>query len=78
MKVQYEPGSDMLYIRLSDGVSTESQEVAAGIVLDFDVDGRVLGIEIEDAGKLIDLTRLDVSALPVTQLILTKDARAVA
>ncbi len=78
MKVQYEPGSDMMYIALSDGVSTESQEVAPGIVLDFDAEGNVLGIEIEDAGKLGDLTRLDISDLPVAQLILTKDTRAAA
>ena len=78
MKVQYEPGSDMMYIALSEGISAESQEVAPGIVLDFDADGRVLGIEIEDAGKLSDLTRLDVSELPVAQLILTKDRRAAA
>ncbi|MFN8472927.1 MAG: DUF2283 domain-containing protein [Anaerolineae bacterium] len=78
MKVEYEPGSDMMYIGLSEGIATESQEVAPGIVLDFDAEGHVLGIEIEDAARLIDLTRLDVSALPVAQVILTKDARAAA
>ena len=71
MRVEYEPDSDMMYVGLGEGVSTESQEVAPGIVLDFDANGRVLGIEIEDASKLIDLTRLDVSALPVAQVILT-------
>jgi len=40
----------MLYIRLMDAESVESEEVAQGIVLDFDQDNRVVGIEIEDAG----------------------------
>ena len=78
MRVEYEPESDMIYIGLSEGISTESQEVAPGIVLDFDADGHVMGIEIEDAAKLVDLARLDVSSLPVAQVILTKGTRAAA
>ena len=70
MTFQYHSDTDMLYIELSSGVSTESEEVAAGVVLDFDADGRVMGIEIEDASKLMDLSRLEVSALPVADLIL--------
>ena len=36
MIFQYYPDTDMLYIKLANGVSTESEEVAPGIVLDFD------------------------------------------
>jgi uncharacterized protein YuzE len=43
----------MLYIKLADGISTESEEVAPGIVLDFDEQNRVIGVEIEDASSLI-------------------------
>jgi len=62
----------MLYIKLAPGVSTESEEVAPGIVLDFDERNRLIGIEIEDASTFIDLSRLDLSALPVTNLTLSK------
>lgn len=62
----------MLYIKLSEGVSTESEEVAPGIVLDFSEQNRVVGIEIEDASQFIDLSRLEVSALPIADLILKK------
>ena len=72
MTLQYDRDTDMLYIRLAPGVSTESEEVASGIVLDFDEDSRVIGIEIEDASELMDLSRLEVSALPVADLILTQ------
>jgi uncharacterized protein YuzE len=73
MLFQYHRDTDMLYIKLVSGVSTESEEVAPGIVLDYDSHERVIGIEIEDAGKFIDLTRLDVTALPISNLTLNKD-----
>ncbi len=72
MIFQYYPDTDMLYIELASRISTESEEVAPGIVLDFDKDGRITGIEIEDASTFIDLSRLEVSALPVVDLILSK------
>jgi len=74
MTFRYFPDTDMLYIELVSGVSTESEEVAPGIVLDFDDKNHVIGIEIEDAGTFIDLSKLEVSALPIVNLILSKDA----
>ena len=72
MVFQYYPDTDMLYIKLADRISTESEEVAPGIVLDFDEHSRVIGIEIEDAGNLVDLSRLELRALPVINLILSE------
>ena len=72
MVFQYYPETDMLYIKLADGVSTESEEVALGVVLDFDEHNRVIGIEIEDASTFIDLSRLEVLALPIVNLILSE------
>jgi uncharacterized protein YuzE len=62
----------MLYIELVSSVSTESEEVAPGIVLDFDEKNRVIGIEIEDASRHIDLSKLEVSALPISSLVFSK------
>ncbi len=70
MVFEYYPDSDMLYIKLVEGTSTESEEIAPGVVLDFDESNRVLGVEIEDASKFIDLSRLELRALPVADLIL--------
>ena len=72
MIFQYYQETDMLYIQLAAGVSTESEEVSPGIVLDFDVTGRLLGIEIEDASTFIDLSRLEVSALPIVDLVMNE------
>ncbi|MBT9161547.1 MAG: hypothetical protein DDT27_00076 [Dehalococcoidia bacterium] len=66
----------MLYLKLVERVSTESEEVTPGIVLDFDEHNRVIGIEIEDASNFVDLSRLEVLALPVANLILSERVSA--
>jgi uncharacterized protein YuzE len=52
-KMSYDPQADAAYITLADGVAIESDEVAPGIVLDFDAQGRVLGIEVLHASKTL-------------------------
>ena len=76
MVLEYHPDADMLDIKFGDGVSAESAEVASGVVLEFDERGRVLGIELEDASGFIDLSRLEVSALPISDLIVSRDVPA--
>ena len=74
MVFQYHLDTDMLYIKLADRASAESEEVAPGIVLDFDKHNQVVGIEIEDASTFIDLSRLEVLALPIVNLVLSERA----
>ena len=70
MVFEYHKDTDMLFIRLVDSISVESEEISPGTVLDFDESNRVVGIEIEDASKFIDLSRLEISALPLVSLIM--------
>jgi uncharacterized protein YuzE len=70
MNFKYNSESDMLYIELANGISTESEEVAPNIVLDYDESNQVIGIEIEDASKLIDLSRLEITAFPIANIII--------
>ena len=72
MVFQYFPETDMLYIKLTDRASEESEEAAPGIVLDFDDNNKIVGIEIEDASSFIDLTRLEVLAVPIINLVLSQ------
>jgi uncharacterized protein YuzE len=72
MVFEYFSDSDMLYIKLADGQSTESEEVAPGVVLDFDEKNRAIGVEIEDASKFIDLSRLELKAFPLANLIISQ------
>ena len=76
MVFQYYSDTDMLYLKLIDRASTESEEVSPGIVLDFDEQDQVVGIEIEDASTFIDLSRLEVLALPIANLILSEKVPA--
>jgi uncharacterized protein YuzE len=78
MIFRYFPETDMLYIQLIDTISTDSEEVAPNIVLDFDENNRVVGIEIEDASTHIDLSTLEISAVPIINLILNKQQAVVA
>lgn len=76
MIFEYFPETDMLYIRLTDTPDAESEEIAPGVVLDFDENNQVVGVEIEDAGKRIDLSRLELKALPLASLLITERAVA--
>ncbi len=50
MRITYDGKADALYIAFGEGPATV-QEVAEGIALDWDSEGRLLGIEIMDASK---------------------------
>ena len=46
MKVHFDEKADALYLRLDDSAIIDSEEVRPGIVLDFNADNQVVGIEI--------------------------------
>ena len=46
MKIEYDPKADAMYIRLAKGEVCDTEEVRPGVIMDFDADGRVLGIEM--------------------------------
>jgi uncharacterized protein YuzE len=72
MKFNYYPETDSLYISLIEKASTDSQEISSGIVLDFDSEGNLVGIDIDHASKVVDLTRLEAEALPINSIALAK------
>lgn len=65
MKLFYDPETDSLYIDLVGRTSVESEEVAPGIVMDYDADGNAVGIDVEHASKILDLTTIETHCLPV-------------
>ncbi|HLF08679.1 MAG TPA: DUF2283 domain-containing protein [Dehalococcoidia bacterium] len=65
MKLNHYPETDSLYIDLSHKTSVDSREVAPGVVLDFDEEGRLVGIDIDHASQLLDLTKLETQSVPV-------------
>lgn len=70
MRFHYYPETDPLYIDRVARPSVESREVAPGVVLDFDAEGRLVGIDIDRASQVVDLSRLEAVELPLTSLSL--------
>ncbi len=66
MRFYYYPETDSLYIDLSERTGVDSREVAPGVVLDFDADGYVVGIDLQHASRFVSLNRLEAEALPLT------------
>ncbi|OGQ82208.1 MAG: hypothetical protein A3F90_10230 [Deltaproteobacteria bacterium RIFCSPLOWO2_12_FULL_60_19] len=64
MKLNYYPDTDSLYIDLSEKPSVESREISAGVVLDYDVEGHLVGIDIDNASRKVDLKKLTLNKLP--------------
>ena len=64
MKLNYYPDTDSLYIDLSERPSTESREISEGVVLDYDAEGKLVGIDIDNASNKVELQKLILSRLP--------------
>lgn len=64
MKIRYYPETDSLYIDLSEKSSVESREISEGVVLDYDAEGNLVGIDIDNAANKVQLKELILSRLP--------------
>ena len=58
MKIHFDQQADALYLRLADTPIVASEEVRPGVVLDFDADNQVVGMEIFNVAKRIPITEL--------------------
>lgn len=61
MKMHYDEKVDALYLSFDDEEVVESEEVRPGIVLDFNAQGEVIGIEVLELRRRVpnaDLKRL--------------------
>lgn len=57
MKVTYDPDVDVVRIVLSNAAIEESDEDKPGVILDYDKDGNIVGLEILDASKHMENPR---------------------
>lgn len=67
MKISYDQATDSLYIHLSERTSVDSDEVRDGVVLDYDANGAMVGIDVQHASKRVDINNLSVSKFPLGQ-----------
>lgn len=71
MKIRYYPDTDSLYIDLSSKTSVDSREVSPGVVLDYDAEGGLVGIDIDEASTKLELHELTLSKIPAEVKTLT-------
>ena len=64
MRLNYYPETDSLYIDLAERPSVESREISEGVVLDYDADGKLVGIDIDHASSKVELKKLTLSKMP--------------
>ncbi len=64
MRLAYDAETDSLYIDLNDRPGVDAREVADGIVVDLDGEGRPVGIDIQHASRTLDLGTLETQSLP--------------
>lgn len=58
MKANYDPRTDTLTLELKPGIVAESDEDKPGVILDYDAQGDLIGIEVLDASKRVAETRI--------------------
>jgi uncharacterized protein YuzE len=63
MRLAYHADTDSLYIDLSEHPSTESREISEGIVLDYDAAGQLVGIDIDNASRRVQLKQVVLTGL---------------
>jgi uncharacterized protein YuzE len=57
VKAIYDPKIDTLTLELKSGPVSESDEATPGVILDYDSEGNLIGLEVLDASKRIAETR---------------------
>ena len=60
MRLKVDKASDALYFRLDEAPILESEEVQPGVILDFNAEGKVVGVEILDIGSRVSPEQLRV------------------
>ncbi len=69
MKLSYDQSTDSLYIHLSATPSVDSDEISEGVVLDYAADRQLVGIDVQHASRIVDMGQLQVSHLPVREML---------
>ena len=71
MKLRYYRETDSLYVELKPVPSSETLEVSTGLNVDLDNTGDVVGFDINKASTCVDLSTLEIEALPIRTFKLT-------
>ncbi len=62
MRIRYSQEADALYIRLKETKIEDTEEVSEDLIIDYDTDGSVVGIEVLAASEKVDMEQLIIQA----------------
>jgi len=68
MRIEFDQEADALYVQIHEDYVAHVKEIEEGVIIDFDRDRKIIGIEILDVTKrfpLEDLVNLNIENLPV-------------
>ncbi len=71
MRIEYDREVDALYVRLQEKYVARTIEIEEGLNLDFDENGKLIGLEVLDATERYSLT--DIFNVATENLILEKE-----
>ena len=64
MKLNYYKETDSLYIDFASTPSANTQEIAEGVAVDYDTDGNMTGIDIDNASQKVNLKEVILNKIP--------------
>ena len=68
MKIEYSKQADAIYVYFKQDVVARSKEIEDGVVIDFDKEGQLIGIEVLDVSQrftLSDIVNVNIENLPI-------------
>lgn len=54
MKVVYDPDNNILQISLKGGEVAETAQITPNLILDYDADGQIMGLELRNVSKSVE------------------------
>jgi uncharacterized protein YuzE len=71
MKIEYDREADALYIQLREAYVDDNIDIEEGITIDLDEKRHIVGIEILDATKILnlsDIVNISIENLPLEKV----------
>jgi uncharacterized protein YuzE len=68
MKIEYDKEADALYLGLREAAVARSEEIEEGVVVDFDEENHIVGLEVLDVSRRLrpqELVNVSIENLPV-------------
>lgn len=73
MKFTYDRETDSLYIHFSDEPGADTHVLSDELVLDIDSTGKPVGLDVQHASRVLDVTKLELQGMPLANLLILRE-----